>query len=93
MWTGAIYMGSQNQALEVIFDNAADWLVMEGKDCTNCEGSTYDIAQSSAAKQVGLDYSSRTYGKTVMNGTEWTDQVCVTLNACINDFEFFLIAD
>ena len=26
-----------------------------------------------------------------MSGTEWVDQVCVTLNACINEFEFFLI--
>lgn len=28
-----------------------------------------------------------------MTGTEWTDQVCVTLDTCINDFEFFLIAE
>jgi len=25
-----------------------------------------------------------------MTGTEWTDQVCITDSACINDFEFFL---
>ena len=26
-----------------------------------------------------------------MTGVEWTDQVCVTAQACLNDFEFFLI--
>ena len=28
-----------------------------------------------------------------MTGSEWTDQVCVTLDTCINNFEFFLIAE
>ena len=28
-----------------------------------------------------------------MLGHEWTDRVCVTLEACIDDFEFFLIED
>ena len=28
-----------------------------------------------------------------MQGNEWTDKVCVTLEACIENFEFFLITD
>ena len=84
-------MGSQQQSLDVIFDNASDWLVLEGKDCINCEGSTYNIYESTAAKQVSTEFSQRMYGNTVMTGIEWTDQVCVTSAACINDFEFFLI--
>ena len=28
-----------------------------------------------------------------MQGTEWTDEVCVTSQACIQDFEFFLIKE
>ena len=43
MWTGSVYMGSKNQALDVIFDNGSDWLVVEGNECINCEGSTFDI--------------------------------------------------
>ena len=66
-------MGSQNQALDVIFDNASDWLVLEGSSCTNCDGSTYAIENSTEARQVGLDYSSRSYGTTEMTGTEWVD--------------------
>ena len=78
MWTGAVYMGSERQALDVIYDNASDWLVLEGAGCTNCDGKTYDIENSSTSKQVGVDFSQRNYGKTTMSGTEWTDQVCVT---------------
>ena len=73
MWTGAVYMGSQNQALDVIYDNASDWLVLEGKGCSNCEGNTYDIESSSSSRQVGLEYSQRSYGRTKMSGTEWVD--------------------
>lgn len=84
-------MGSKQQALDVIYDNASDWLVLEGAACTNCDGTTYDIESSTAARQVGIDYSQRSYGKTTMSGTEWVDRVCATANACINEFEFFLI--
>ena len=45
-------MGTQAKSLEVIFDNASDWLIVEGSACTNCEGTTYDISTSTAAKQV-----------------------------------------
>ena len=84
-------MGSAQQVLDVIYDNASDWLVLEGAACTNCDGKTYDIEGSTAARQVGIDFSQRAYGQTTMSGTEWVDQVCVTVNACINEFEFFLI--
>lgn len=79
--------------MDVIFDNASDWLVIEGSECTQCEGNTYDVGSSSASRKVGLDYSERSYGNVGMVGSEWVDQVCVTLQACINDFEFFLISE
>ena len=84
-------MGSAQQVLDVIYDNASDWLVLEGSACTNCDGKTYDIETSTTAHRVGIDYSQRAYGTTRMSGTEWVDQVCVTVDACINGFEFFLI--
>ena len=91
MWTGPLYMGSTNYSVDVIFDTASDWLTVEGQDCPNCEGNTYDITKSNKAKKVGQNFSQRFYGATALSGIEWTDQVCVTLQACINDFEFFLI--
>ena len=62
MWTGKVFMGTEGKAMDVIFDNASDWLVVEGSDCPTCEGNTYDISTSSEAKQVGFDYSTRAYG-------------------------------
>ena len=53
IWTGAVYMGTKAKRLEVIFDNASDWLIVEGSECSNCEENTYDISTSTAAKQVG----------------------------------------
>ena len=86
-------MGSQNSYMDVIFDNASDWLIVEGNDCINCEGKTFNIDNSSSAKQIGTSFSQRSYGAASMVGSEWTDLVCVTLQACISDFEFFLISE
>ena len=52
IWTGTVYMGTKAERLEVIFDNASDWLIVEGSKCSNCEETTYDISTSTAAKQV-----------------------------------------
>lgn len=93
MWTGTVYMGSQNQALNVIFDNASDWLVVEGSSCDSCQGSTFNVESSTTGQQVNDKASYRYYGATTMRGNEWKDQVCVTASACINDFEYFLITE
>ena len=67
--------------------------MVEGSECSTCEEKTYDISTSTVARKVGADYSERSYGKVQTTGTEWVDQVCVTEQACINDFEFFLISE
>ena len=45
-WTGTIYMG-RLYPMDVIFDTGSDYLVIEGSDCVNCQGDTYDIQSSS----------------------------------------------
>lgn len=52
--------------MNVIYDNASDWLVVEGKDCGNCLGDTYNIEGSTAYNQVSTETSSRTYGNVQM---------------------------
>jgi hypothetical protein len=42
MWTGEIYMGKLTK-MDMVYDTGSDWLVVEGAECTNCEGNTYDI--------------------------------------------------
>jgi len=91
VWTGAVYMGSEQTPYDVIFDNASDWLSLEGVECKECEGGKYDPSTSSLSKQVGVDYSERTFGDVTMLGVEWVDEVCVTSQACIKDFEYFLV--
>ena len=50
MWTGRIYVGSKNDPMDVIFDNASDWLSIEGSACTaNCEGSVFEVEKSTTA--------------------------------------------
>lgn len=75
----------------MIFDNASDWLVVEGSNCATCPGDTYDTSQSDEAKQVNFDFSERQFGTIRMTGNEWTDTVCLTSEACVKDFEYFLI--
>ena len=50
MWTGEVYMGSERESFDVIFDNSSDWLSLEGKDCAECEGGTYDPETSTESK-------------------------------------------
>lgn len=30
LWTGSIYMGTENVAVDVVFDTGSDWLIVEG---------------------------------------------------------------
>lgn len=78
MWTGTIFMGSDSVPLEVIFDNASDWLTIEGSRCASCEGDTYNNKNSAFSEQVKTEVSYRSYGAISMEGNEWKDKVCVT---------------
>ena len=91
MWTGQIYMGG-NTKMDVVFDTGSDWLVMEGKTCSNCEGNKYNPSISNGKpKRISTKSSERNYGSASLVGYEWTDKVCIDLGHCVEDFEFFLI--
>ena len=36
----------QISKLDVVYDTASDWLVVDGADCDSCEGNRYDIGPS-----------------------------------------------
>ena len=91
MWTGPIWMGGDVE-LDVVYDTGSDWLVIEGSDCSNCEGDTYDINDSTGVPvQVNAGQSERNYGSASLTGYEYRDKVCIILGTCLDDFEFFLI--
>lgn len=45
MWTGPMYMGGTT-LMDVVYDTGSDWLVVEGSNCSNCEGNTYNVDDS-----------------------------------------------
>ena len=59
---GTLFFGSQFQELDLILDTGSDWLSIEGADCSNCLGSTYDSSESSTSRRMTRDVSKRTYG-------------------------------
>ena len=80
--------------MDLIYDTASDWLMVEGANCDTCEGNTYDIEpnlDSGNAKELSSSTSERIYGNATLVGKEYTDVVCILFSACVNDFEFFLI--
>lgn len=92
MFHGPMYFGTSQEQFDVIYDTGSDWLVVEGKNCTNCKGNTYDPASSAQSKQVGKTVSARQYGSAVLLGTEFTDKVCVnSFQACVDNFQYFQI--
>ena len=80
--------------MDVVYDTGSDWLVVEGSDCSTCEGNTYDISvslDSGEAVALADQTSSRSYGSAELEGKEYTDTVCILFTACVENFEFFLI--
>ena len=54
-----MYMG-QLSKLDVVYDTASDWLVVEGSNCDSCEGNTYNIEPSLEAG-TALQISEESY--------------------------------
>ena len=91
IWTGEVYFARKSR-LDLVFDTGSDWLVVEGVDCDECEQNKYDPSTSAYSRQISTKSSQRFYGSAVLTGTEWEDQICILLNKCINNFQYFLIS-
>ena len=44
-------MGEAGTAMDVVYDTGSDWLVIEGIECDNCQGNTFNPEVSGT--QVG----------------------------------------
>jgi Eukaryotic aspartyl protease len=84
-------MGTSSVPFNVIYDTGSDWVVMEGKNCTNCEGDTYDPTTASIqSKQMTTEISTRQYGNMLFYGTEYMDRICINkLQGCVDNFQYF----
>ena len=93
-WTIEIYMGVFYR-MDLLVDTASDWVVVEGADCSTCDGNKYDISASlddGSAKKVSTEPSERTYGDVYFLGDIYNDNVCLNFSACIA-IDFFYITE
>jgi len=42
MYYGILYVGEQYHAMQVLIDTSSDWVILEGRECTNCAENKYD---------------------------------------------------
>ena len=75
-WTGQLYVGSNKDPINVAIDTSSDWLAIEGANCTECPGNTFDQGASVTASKLGTEDSTRKYNEFMVTGTEWQDTVC-----------------
>ena len=73
VWTAAIYMG-RFTPMNVLFDTASDWLVVEDVNCQNCEGNKYDARQG---EKISEELEERAYGTTFFKGYVYSDTACI----------------
>lgn len=91
MWAGTIYMGEWTP-MQVIFDTASDWLMIESYECINCEGignstgEVYNTTKGTMISDPDSRLSQRFYGEAVMRGYEFEDKVCILLTECVDAF-------
>lgn len=87
--------------MEVVYDTGSDWLTIEGHNCKNCGGNTYNTAQSTTFKLLELEQSVElAYGSADLHGLRAQDQVCIenadkydSSSICLGEFEFFLVSE
>ena len=82
---GEIYMGKFTR-MNVIFDSGSDWLVIQDRACETCNGSKYDGKNET---RTSSELVERVYGSTTLKGHTYRDTVCILLNTCIFEFEYF----
>lgn len=93
IYTGPVYMGSEAEEVQVVYDTGSDWLTVESANCRSCFGDNFDQAASTSWTQHGeamieeVEYLSGS-----IEGVTGTDKVCLTSgDNCVDDFDFFLI--
>ena len=83
--------------MDVVFDTASDWLMVESYDCVNCEGignstgEVYNTTKSIMISDEDDKLSQRYYGEAVLKGYEFEDTVCILLGECVDSFRYFAI--
>jgi hypothetical protein len=94
-----IYVGSQKQEFDMIFDTGSSWVWVGSDMCNNCANSKkFNFDKSSSFMQLTPYLSHLGYGKGHVWGYDSTDQVClnhdsVIGNGCMEDYLFKLVVN
>ena len=87
-----IYIGSNKQAFDLIFDTGSNWLWVNSRMCNNCnkEQPKFDERLSTTFSTYDL-VTDLHYGTGDVYGFNSIDQVCIKPDKCSNDFSFLTV--
>jgi len=89
-----IYIGSQRQEFNLIFDTGSAWLWVGHASCDTCANpAKFDSRASSTFRQLSQWATTLAYGMGQVLGLDTTDQVCLSRdselgNGCMADYLF-----
>jgi hypothetical protein len=90
-YMGPLYMGENQEEVEVVWDTGSDWLVVASYLCDNCDYTMYDFSSESTYTEIG-DASTLSYGSAEAEGFNATDLVCTTDDAAsCTEMEWFVM--
>ena len=96
-YTGPLFFGTPLQGnaknSQFVFDTSSSFVVVKGSQCTTCTSQYYNTTASSTAEEGANrqgDRNNITYGSAVVNGSMWTDQICLSEKMCAKSVGFFV---
>mmetsp|Transcript_40807 Transcript_40807/g.29447 ORF Transcript_40807/g.29447 Transcript_40807/m.29447 type:complete len:220 (+) Transcript_40807:50-709(+) len=93
IYSGPVFMGSESEEIQVVYDTGSDWLTVESANCRSCFGDNFDQSASSSwtphSEPIIEEFE---YLSGAIEGITGSDKVCLSDgDNCADDFEFFLI--
>lgn len=87
-----MYIGSNHQPFDLLFDTGSNWLWVFSEDCVNCPYvNSFDEEESSTFEKVRLDKTSLYYGSGSVEGYEIDETVCLSKKFCSKNFRMMTI--
>lgn len=81
MYHGPVFVGSDNQKMDVVYDTGSDWLVVEDTACETCYGTNFNTTTSSTFNELSAEEEERLYGSAALKGVRVTDKVCLNADS------------
>jgi len=86
-----VFIGSNNQPFELIFDTGSNWLWVNGRFCEDCnDRPRFDERESTTFKFYDV-LTDLHYGSGDVYGYNSFDTVCIKPGSCADDFSFVAV--